>query len=72
MKKQLLNKKDFEPACGICLHGILSADGDSVLCVKTGIRLLDSQCKSFKYDPLKRIPPRHPEKTEFTEEDFKL
>ena len=72
MKKQLINKDDFAPACSICSHGILSADGESVLCVKTGIRLLDSQCKSFKYDPLKRIPPRHPVKQEFTKDDFKL
>lgn len=72
MKKPLINKDDFAPACSICSHGILSADGESVLCVKTGIRMLDSHCKSFKYDPLKRIPRRPLPKTEFSKDDFKL
>lgn len=72
MKKPIINKDDVIPACGVCAHGIISADGESVLCVKTGVRLLDSHCNSFKYDPLKRIPKRRPGKNEFTPEDFKL
>ena len=72
MKKSVLNKKETTPACRICSHGILSADGESVLCVKTGIRQLDSSCRSFKYDPLKRVPKRAPTAGGFTEEDFAL
>ena len=72
MKKPILNNNEVTPACGVCAHGIISADGDSVLCFKTGIRLLDSNCSSFKYDPLKRVPHRKPAKPEFTPEDFSL
>ena len=73
MKKPVINKAEVSPACGVCAHGIISADGESVLCVKTGIRSLDSHCKSFRYDPLKRIPLRRPSgKTSFTDDDFKL
>ncbi len=72
MKKSVLNTQDKTPACGICSHGILSPDGETVLCIKTGIRLLDSSCRSFKYDPLKRVPRRAPIVGGFTEEDFKL
>lgn len=72
MKKSVLNKKETTPACRICSHGILSADGESVLCVKTGIRQLDSSCRSFKYDPLKRVPMRRKGMGSFTKEDFEL
>ena len=71
MRKSVLNK-ETAPACGICSHGILSPDGESVLCVKTGIRQLDSSCRSFKYDPLKRVPPRRKGMGNFTKEDFEL
>ena len=52
--------------------GADAADGDCVLCVKTGIRQLDSLCRSFKYDPLKRVPKKNIGIGSFTEEDFKL
>ncbi|MBP9989405.1 MAG: hypothetical protein KBT46_07890 [Ruminococcus sp.] len=60
------------PACKLCAHGIISPDSDNVLCVKTGIRQLDSSCKSFRYDPLKRIPLKPNKANDFTEEDFQL
>ena len=72
MKKPLINANEITPACGVCGHGILSADGECVLCIKTGVRALDSSCKKFVYDPLKRIPRRKIAKSEFTAEDFKL
>ncbi len=72
MRKSLLNSKDISPACKLCSHGMISADGECVLCVKTGIRQLDSSCHSFKYDPLKRVPRKPVGIGSFTEEDFKL
>ena len=72
MRKRVTSAQDITPACKICSHGILSPDGESVLCVKTGIRLLDSSCRSFRYDPLKRIPKRAPSRSGFTKEDFEL
>jgi hypothetical protein len=29
-----------------------------VACVKRGIVPAESHCRSFRYDPLKRVPPR--------------
>lgn len=72
MKKKMFNDKDISPACRLCSHGIISADGECVLCVKTGIRQLDSSCRSFKYDPLKRVPRKNPGLGNFTAEDFML
>lgn len=72
MKKSIFNNDEVSPACSLCAHGIISADKESVLCVKTGIRLLDSHCNSFKYDPLKRVPHRRTVKQEFSPEDFSL
>lgn len=71
--KSLYNKNDFQPSCGLCAHGIISADGDSVLCVKSGIRKLDSKCSSYKYDPLKRKPMRKPKiDKHYSPDDFKI
>lgn len=72
MRKKLTNDKDMVRSCKLCSHGIISADGDCVLCIKTGIRELDSSCRSFKYDPLKRVPKKIAGLGAFTEEDFRL
>ena len=71
MRKKLVNTEDITPACRLCSHGMIAADGDCVLCVKTGIRQLDSSCRSFKYDPLKRVPKKNIGIGSFTEEGFK-
>ena len=72
MKKPIINKENITPACGICSHGIISADGECVLCIKTGVRSLESSCNKFKYDPLKRVPHRRIDNGGFTPEDFSL
>lgn len=72
MRKKLVNTEDITPVCRLCSHGMIAADGDCVLCVKTGIRQLDSSCRSFKYDPLKRVPKKNIGIGSFTKEDFKL
>lgn len=63
-----------EPRCGYCLHGKLSADGNSVLCPKKGVMDKDSFCKKFRYDPLKRVPKiANPAAGfDFSPEDFEL
>ena len=74
MKKKLFNSDGIVPACRLCSHGMIAADGDCVLCVKTGLRQLDSSCRSFKYDPLKRVPPRPAtlDTGKLKDEDFSL
>lgn len=72
MKKKLINKKSITPACGLCAHGRISPDGESVLCIRTGVRQMESSCRSFKYDPLKRKPKKAAKPEEFTATDFEL
>ena len=69
----MLFRKDIDPRCAYCARGSRLSD-DKVACVKRGIVLPEDRCSAFKYDPLKRVPPR-PMKQEtagLSEEDFQL
>lgn len=70
MKNKILG--DVTPKCEYCKFGKLAADGKSVLCPKKGILDKEECCKKFAYDPLKRVPQKAPELTEFKKEDFEL
>ena len=50
-------EKDIEPRCGYCRRGAPLEDG-KVMCAKKGIVAASGACRSFRYDPLKRVPPR--------------
>ena len=63
---------DIENRCEYCAFGGRTPDGTSVLCAKKGISPLDSSCKKYKYDPLKRVPRPRPDLPEYTAEDFEL
>lgn len=68
-----LFKDDIEPACEYCHYGRITPDNNSVLCVKRGIMLPSSNCKSFKYDVLKRRPKKKAQLfSDYTADDFKL
>ena len=45
-----------------------------VICAKKGIVPAESHCGAFRYDPLKRVPPRPAklETEELRQEDFQL
>lgn len=69
----MLFKKDIEPRCAYCKRGVL-IDDEQVMCVKKGIVSAGGACRSFKYEPLKRIPPK-PVSVDFShlkDEDFTL
>ena len=70
--KKLFNKNDITPSCSYCVHGKLSPNKESILCVKAGIVDLDYSCKKFKYDPLKRQPRRPKAIDKFDASDFSL
>jgi len=65
--------KDIDPRCAYCLRGAQSNERD-VACVKRGIGPVEGSCRSFRYDPLKRVPPRPAalETARLREEDFSL
>lgn len=69
----MLFRKKIEPRCAYCAKGSQIND-DEVACVKRGIVQAGYHCRSFRYDPLRRVPPR-PIKLEtdkLKREDFEL
>ena len=68
-----LFQKKIEPRCAYCARG-RALDGDQVVCDRKGVMSAGSSCRAFRYDPLKRVPPR-PAKVDFgalKDEDFVL
>lgn len=68
-----LFQTSIEPRCAYCAKG-RELDHDQVVCPKKGVMSAGSHCGAFRYDPLKRVPPR-PAKLNaagLSEEDFKL
>lgn len=69
----MLFKKSIEPRCAYCARGKDLGDG-TLACPKKGVVRGASSCGAFRYDPLKRQPPR-PAVTDFSrlkDEDFSL
>ncbi len=52
-----LFRKDIEPRCAYCSRGFQLNDRE-VMCVKRGVVGVEDSCSKFRYDPLKRTPPR--------------
>ena len=69
----MLFRKDIEPSCAYCESGVSIGEGQ-VACLRRGIVNAGGQCGRFKYDPLKREPPRPAplEPDRFSREDFSI
>lgn len=52
-----LFQKKIEPRCIYCSHGRALGE-EQVVCPKKGVMSAGSHCRAFRYDPLKRVPPR--------------
>ena len=68
-----LFQKQIEPRCAYCARSRTLSE-EQVVCGKKGVMSAGSHCRAFKYDPLKRVPPR-PAKVDFgslKDEDFSL
>ena len=65
--------KEIEPRCAYCQRGARLGDGH-VMCLKKGIVSAAGQCRRFKYDPLKRVPPKPAalDLSKLSDEDFSL
>ena len=69
----MLFRKDIEPRCGYCARGTVVNDRE-VACPRKGVVAVEYHCRAFRYDPLKRVPPR-PVKLDtagLREEDFQI
>ena len=69
----MLFRKNIDPRCAYCAKGSRIND-EQVVCVKRGVVAPEDHCGAFKYDPLKRVPPRPAalETERLKEEDFSL
>lgn len=70
----MLFRKKITRSCLYCAHGAKIGDGDQVVCVKKGVVDADGGCHRFRYDPLKRTPPRRKaiDFSRYNEEDYSL
>ena len=69
----MLFRKDIEPMCSYCRYGKKLNDIE-LSCKYHGVTRASSSCRHFKYEPLKRVPPK-PAKLVLrglSDEDFKL
>ena len=53
----MLFRRNIEPCCAYCAHGNPVSETESV-CTKRGVTDIGSHCSAFKYDPLRREPPK--------------
>ncbi len=69
----MLFRNDLEKSCDYCAHGAKLGE-EQILCTKRGVVSVDDPCGKFRYDPLKRTPPRPkaPDFSVYDEEDFSL
>ncbi len=69
----MLFRKKIQRSCAYCVHST-KLEEDCALCVKHGVVPLDKNCRKFRYDPCKRIPPK-PKAMDFAKydsEDYSL
>ena len=68
-----LFRRDMDPRCAYCEKG-QQINEREVACVKRGVVPVESHCRSFRYAPLKRVPPRPAalDTENLNEEDFSL
>ena len=69
----MLFRKDIDPRCVYCRWG-QQLNEREVACVKRGVVAVEHACRAFRYDPMKRVPPRPAalDTGKLREEDFSL
>ena len=69
----MLFKKEIETRCAYCARGT-QLEEQTILCKKKGVVEAGGHCRSFQYDPLKRVPPRPAvlDLSRLDKEDFSL
>ena len=69
----MLFRKDIDPRCAYCRQG-QQINEREVACVKRGVVPVEHHCRAFRYDPMKRTPPRPAslDTGKLREEDFSI
>ena len=68
----MLFRRDIEPHCAYCEHAQQVESG--LRCARRGDVTPEQHCHAFRYDPLKRMPPRPASLKirKFRKDDFSL
>ncbi|MBR3909550.1 MAG: hypothetical protein IKJ50_07525 [Clostridia bacterium] len=64
--------KNLQKSCSYCVHGRVLIGTNSAICKKHGVTDKRDYCRSYKYDPLKRVPQTVRISDNYSDEDFKL
>ena len=69
----MLFRKNVARFCAYCVHAG-KVNEEQVLCPKKGFVSAQDSCPRFRYDPLKRTPPRFSSKdfSKYDTDDFSL
>lgn len=69
----MLFRKHMDPYCGYCRFSAAAEPG-TVICRKKGIMPENSRCRCFRYDPLRRTPPKpvQPDFSKYDDNDYSL
>lgn len=69
----MIFRKKVQKSCLYCAYGAKVSE-DQILCQKDGVVSANYQCRKFKYDPCKRIPPKAKalDFQKYHDEDFTL
>ena len=68
MKSKLFGQ-NISPDCAYCSNAIF--ENEVIYCAKSR-RIEKNKCKSFKYDPLMRVPKKAVIKKTYTADNFKI
>jgi len=69
----MLFRKKIDRYCAYCKFAG-KINEEQVICQKCGIVPSSHRCRRFRYDPLKRVPPKqkNPDFSKYDEKDFSL
>lgn len=69
----MLFRRKIDRYCTYCMFA-RKVNNEQVICEKQGIVLASHHCRRFRYDPLKRIPPKAKVQdfSKYEEKDFSL
>ncbi|MBQ3076707.1 MAG: hypothetical protein IJC43_02510 [Clostridia bacterium] len=71
-KARPLFGSDVSPRCSLCEHGRVLEGNPHISCRYRGMVTEGYHCRRFRYDPLKRVPPKAAVLPKFEAEDFSI
>ncbi|MCL2747923.1 MAG: hypothetical protein FWE59_04630 [Oscillospiraceae bacterium] len=68
-----LFNKNIDPRCAYCEHGVPLPRHNEVGCAQHGVVDPSYHCRHFRYDPIKRVPPKPVKlRRDYDDADFQI